>query len=893
MKALTTAQIRRAFLDFFTERGHEEVPSSPLVPAHDPTLLFTNAGMVQFKDVFMGKETRAYQRATSSQRCLRAGGKHNDLEAVGRSPRHHTFFEMLGNFSFGDYFKKDAIEFAWSLLLNVFELPPERLCVTVFAGEGDIPADEEAAELWRAIGVPAERIFRCGKHDNYWQMGDTGPQGPCTEIHYFMPNDMTDALVQRRVEQSDGWMEIWNLVFMQFMKEAEDAPLAKLPRPCVDTGAGLERLAVVLQNKTSNYDTDLFQGLLGAIADDIKKPYGSASEGDKISMRVIADHARAATFLIGDGVMPDRDGRGYVLRRIMRRAIRHGKRLGFDDLFFDRACQAVIREMKEAYPDLERASSLIEEVARREETAFRRTLDRGLKLLDERFASVSVSVSSSGPKTHSVSLPADIVAELYDTYGFPIDLTNTIAQERGFTVDEAEAMEEVRRRQAKGANADLSKVERIETLWFELRDALGATKFTGYSTERGEAKLLALVKDGVRVDTVRDAEKVGLIFDVTPFYGESGGQVGDTGTAESTARIQITDTLRPLPEIVVHWGDVRGEVKVGETFKLIVDAEKRARTRKNHSATHLLHLALKEVLGTHVQQKGSLVAPDRLRFDFAHFESLRPEQVRAVEERVNAMIQRDDATVIEEVSIEDARKSGAVMLFGEKYGDRVRTVSIGGESLELCGGVHVARAGEIGFFKIVSDASIASGVRRIEAVTGPRAVEWVQTQEQTLREAAALMKAAPEQLSERIEKLLRRTKELERQLEDAQTKAALGTQGASSHAVETIAGIPVLFHKADGTPKKSLRPLADRLRDQLKRGVVVLSAVEEDKVALLVAATPDMAGTVHAGDLVKAASAAMDGSGGGRADFAQGGGVASKEADGLEALRKSISSASA
>jgi alanyl-tRNA synthetase len=879
MKHLSTAEIRRTFLDFFKARGHEEVASSSLVPANDPTLLFTNSGMVQFKDVFTGTDKRSYTRATTAQKCVRAGGKHNDLENVGYTPRHHTFFEMMGNFSFGDYFKKDAIQFAWTLITEALELPKERLCVTIFKGEDGIPADEEAADLWAQVGVPRERIFRLGKKDNFWQMGDTGPQGPCTEIHFFLPADTHGMLDQKRVEESLGWMEIWNLVFMQFVRETKDGPLNKLPKPSVDTGAGLERLALVLQNKSSTYETDGFRVLLDRIAGSAGKKYTSTDHEDDISMRVIADHSRATAFLIADGVQPSNEGRGYVLRRIMRRAIRHGKRLGFDELFFHQACKNVIDLMSDAYPELTRNAALIEKVASHEEESFRRTLDRGLRLLTEEIGQTQKDV-----------LEPKFVAVLYDTYGFPIDLTRVIANENGKTVDEDAANQAVKELQSHSGGGELTKDKAVDKLWFGVRDTVGATKFLGYETETAKAKVKAIVRGKEQHGEAKAGDEVEVVLDTTPFYGESGGQAGDVGHLSwPGGKMEVKDTQKPLAELHVHVGQISlGTLKVGDEVEAVVDGEARGATRKNHSATHLLHLALKEILGAHVQQKGSLVAPDRLRFDFSHFESLTQEQQRAIEDRVNRMILKNAPTQVAVGSMKDAQEAGAVMLFGEKYGDRVRMVRIGQDSLELCGGTHVHQAGDIGLFKIVAEGGLASGVRRLEAVTGLNALRWAQDKEQLLRTAAGVLKTAPEQLPERLDKLMKRQKELERDLEKAQAKAAMGG-GGEGPAIEEFAGVRVIFKSADGTPAKSLRGLSDQLRDQLKSGVVVLSAKEGDKVNLVVALTKDLEGKVHAGDLVKAATSAMGGSGGGRGDFAQGGGPADQLPAGLAALRAKLS----
>jgi alanyl-tRNA synthetase len=874
----TTDAIRERFLTFFEGKGHTRVPSSPLVPQNDPSLLFVNAGMVQFKDVFTGKDKRPYSRATTSQKCVRAGGKHNDLENVGYTPRHHTFFEMLGNFSFGDYFKEDAIRFAWEFITQVLELPTERIAVTVFAGDDEVPADDEAARIWEQVGVKPERIFRFGRKDNYWQMGDTGPQGPCSEIHYYTEEIDPSMWSADRVENSDGWLEIWNLVFMQFEKAAVDAPLVPLPEPCVDTGAGLERLAMVMQGQTSTYATDLMLDLLQDIAREAGKTYGS-NEDDDVSMRVIADHARSTAFLVADGVQPSNEGRGYVLRRIMRRAIRHGRKLGFETLFFHKACQSVVERMQGAYPELEPARTLVEKVAENEEVSFRRTLDRGLKLLSER-----LDHHASGG-----ALDPTFVAELYDTFGFPIDLTRVIAEEQGISVDEGAAQEEVRKKQAKGAGGDLNQERQVDAVWFRLKDEHGPTHFSGHETDADHGRVLALVRDGELLERVESGRAVEVLLDRTPFYGESGGQVGDVGTLEGDGvTVRVEDTKKPVAELVVHRGTVlNGTLEPGVHLRAQVDARQRDLTRKNHSATHMLHLSLREVLGDHVRQKGSLVAPDRLRFDFSHFEPVSASELSAIEDRVNRMVLANLPTEVAEQSLEDAKRAGAMMLFGEKYGDQVRTVRIAGDSFELCGGTHVARSGDVGLFKIVSESAVASGIRRIEALTGPAALAWMQERDQMLQRAAGLLKVTPGEVVDRVERLVRRTKELERELDEARAQAALGGGAEASAGPEEIAGIPVLFKKADGTPKKALRALSDQLRDRLQSGVVVLTSRDGDRLSLLVAATPDLKGRVHAGDLVKRATGAIGGSGGGRPDFAQGGGPA----EGLETSLREIRTA--
>ncbi|MEM9112675.1 MAG: alanine--tRNA ligase [Myxococcota bacterium] len=867
----STDEIREAFLQFFEAREHKRVASSPLVPANDPTLLFTNAGMVQFKDTFTGKEVRPYRRATSSQRCLRAGGKHNDLENVGFTPRHHTFFEMLGNFSFGDYFKKEAIEFAWTFVTEVMGLSEERLAVTVFAGDDEIPADEEAARLWETVGVDPRRIYRFGRRDNYWQMGDTGPQGPCSEIHYYGGELSSEIWNADDIAESKGWLEIWNLVFMQFERSTADGPLSTLPKPCVDTGAGLERLAMILQGRASTYETDVFEDILTRLSQ-----ITGVQDRQHVSHRVIADHARATAFLVADGVQPSNEGRGYVLRRIMRRAIRHGKQLGLDAPFFHEACAAVIHRMEGAHPHLGRAAALIDKVASSEEASFRRTLDRGLKLLEER-------LETGQP------LEADFVAELYDTYGFPIDLTRVIAEERGRTVDEQAAQEQVRRKQSQGKGGELNRVQGVEAIWYGLLESEGPTDFQGYEGLEGQAKVKALVVEGATVESTSTGPEVAVLLDATPFYGESGGQIGDGGVLRlASGRFVVERTSKPVPELVVHHGHVvEGTITLGDQVRATVDGARRLDVMRNHSATHLLHLALREVLGDHVQQKGSLVGPARLRFDFSHFEPVSPTELERIEDRVNALVLRNAETEVKLGNMEDARSAGAIMLFGEKYGDEVRMVRIGQDSLELCGGTHVRRSGDIGLFKIVSEGAVASGVRRIEALTGQGALDWVRTREQLLEASAAALKTRPEELAHRVLKLQARTKELERELEQARTQAALGG-GAAQAEVESIGGVSVLFKRADGTPKKSLRNLADQLRDKLKSGVVVLTAKEDDRVAMLVAATKDLKGRVHAGDLVKAAMGAMGGSGGGRPDFAQGGGPAQSLEQGLAEVRRQM-----
>jgi alanyl-tRNA synthetase len=870
MKTLTAAEIRESFLRFFEERGHRRVKSSSLVPQDDPTLLFTNAGMVQFKDVFTGRERRDYARATTSQKCVRAGGKHNDLENVGFTARHHTFFEMLGNFSFGDYFKREAIAWGWEWVTSPAWLgvPVDRLAATVFAGEGNLPWDEEAYELWRAQGVPAERIHKLGAKDNFWAMGETGPCGPCSEIHFFQGDDVPCA--EERAGRAclgvacdcDRWLEIWNLVFMQF-ERSQDGGLTPLPKPSIDTGAGLERVAAVVQGKRSNYDTDLFQRLIGRIQELAGKPYATASADDQVSMRVIADHARATTFLVGDGVLPANEGRGYVLRRIMRRAIRHGKRLGLERPFLADVCRAVVAEMGAAYPDTASNEPFVTKVAQQEEESFRRTLDRGLALLDEE----TDRLRRAGEKV----IPGKVAFQLYDTFGFPMDLTRVIAAERGLDVDEPgfdRHMAEQRARSEWKGSGEAA----VGDLHKQIAQELGEIHFLGYEAPRAKAEVKALVVNGARAARARQGDHVEVVTAATPFYGESGGQVGDQGAIEGpSGRVAVKDALRPVPGLVVHRGEVtQGELAVGDVVDLEVDEARRDLIRANHSATHLLHFALREQLGEHVKQAGSVVAPDHLRFDFAHFQPLSREELRDVERRVNELVRANEATDTAVLELEDARRTGAMMIFGEKYGDRVRVVRIG-PSKELCGGTHVRRAGDVNFFKIASEESIAAGVRRIVAYTGPRAVELAQRQEEELGRAAALLKAGTFEVAQKVEAAQRRMKELERALEEAQSQIAAARSGDLAGQAREVNGVKVIATRVQGDGK-SLRELADKLRDKLGRGVVALGAEQDGKAILLVAVTKDLAGKLKAGDLVKEAAKLVGGSGGGKPDLAQAGG---------------------
>ena len=871
MKTLSSAQIREAFLRFFEERGHRRVPSSGLVPQDDPTLLFTNAGMVQFKDVFTGRETRDYKRAATSQKCVRAGGKHNDLENVGFTARHHTFFEMLGNFSFGDYFKKDAVAWAWEFVTSPkwLGLDPKRLAATVFAGEGSLPWDEEAYGLWAQQGVPKDRIHKLGAKDNFWSMGETGPCGPCSELHYFQGDDIPCAEVQAGRKclgvacDCDRWLEIWNLVFMQF-ERGQDGGLTPLPKPSIDTGAGLERMASVAQGKRSNYDTDLFQNVIRAIEKVSGKKYGKNGDDD-VSMRVIADHARATTFLVGDGVLPSNEGRGYVLRRILRRAIRHGKRLGMEKLFLAAVCDAVIEEMGSAYPETAGNRPFILKVAEQEEEGFRRTLDKGLAILAEEMR----QLASRGEKV----IPGKVAFQLYDTFGFPMDLTRVIAAENGLGVDEAgfdRAMAEQRARSEWKGSGETAAGELHKRIAAEI----GEVKFVGYDAAKARAEVKALLVNGARAATARAGDKVEVVTDATPFYGESGGQVGDTGAiaAPGGARVEVRDAQRPVPGLVTHVGVVdAGSISVGDEVELAVDDARRTLIRANHSATHLLHFALRERLGEHVKQAGSVVAPDHLRFDFSHFQPLAEEELRDIERRVNELVRENVATDTTVLQLEEARKSGAMMIFGEKYGDQVRVVRLG-PSKELCGGTHVRRTGDISLFKIASEESIAAGVRRIVAYTGPRAVEHAQREEEELRRAAALLKAGAFEVAQKIEATQRRVKDLERALEEARGQVTSARSGDLAARAREVNGVKVLAARVEGDGK-ALRDLADKLRDKLGRGVVALGAEQEGKAILLVAVTKDLTGRVKAGDLVREAAKLVGGSGGGRPDLAQAGGA--------------------
>ena len=847
-KRLSSTELRTAFLEFFRERGHAVVPSSPLVPGNDPTLLFTNAGMVQFKDVFLGKDRRAYSRAASSQRCVRAGGKHNDLENVGYTARHHTFFEMLGNFSFGDYFKREAIGYAWEFITGTLGIPPERLWVTVFRD------DDEAADIWlKEIGVDPARFSRLGESSNFWAMGDTGPCGPCSEIFYDHGEDIPGGPPGSPDEDGDRYVEIWNLVFMQFDRAA-DGTLVPLPKPSVDTGMGLERIAAVMQGVHSNYDIDLFRNLISAAADVTNQ-----KSVDSPSLRVIADHIRACAFLIVDGVMPSNEGRGYVLRRIIRRAIRHGYQLGQGDPFFFKLVQSLADQMGKAYPELVASADLAMRVLKQEEERFAETLSTGMALLEAEIANLPSRV-----------IPGATVFKLYDTYGFPVDLTADVARERGLTVDQPgfEAAMEAQRERARSASRFGVDLRGGVTL-----DA--PTDFCGYDSLEGVGTVVALIRDGAQVERLGQGDAGQVVLDATPFYAESGGQVGDIGVLEGEhAQFTVSDTHK-LGKAHGHVGTVtRGEIKVGDRVTARVDAATRQATVLNHSATHLLHAALRQVLGAHVTQKGSLVAPDRLRFDFSHFQAVTPEELEQIERLVNAEIRRNAPAETRLMPYDDAVAAGAMALFGEKYDDEVRVLSIGDFSTELCGGTHVGRAGDIGLLRIVSEGGVAAGVRRIEAVTGEEALDYAAASETTLRQIASLVRGSPADAEEKVRQLLDRQKKLERDLAALKSRLASGQGVDLAESAVEVAGVKVVAAEVPGADARSLREAVDALKAKLGSAIIVLGAPTEDgKVLLVAGVTADLVGKARAGELVGAVAARVGGKGGGRPDFAQAGGT--------------------
>ncbi|GAB4293694.1 MAG: alanine--tRNA ligase [Desulfuromonadia bacterium] len=858
---MTGNEIRERFLKFFQERGHVVVPSSGLIPKNDPTLLFANAGMNQFKDCFLGLEDRGYYRACSSQKCVRAGGKHNDLENVGRTARHHTFFEMLGNFSFGDYFKKEALAFAWEFLTKDLGLDKNRLYVTVYTD------DDEAADIWHLQeGVPRDRIFRFGEKDNFWAMGDTGPCGPCSEIFWDNGPDVGCGRPDCTVGcDCDRFMEIWNNVFMQFNRSA-DGTLTPLPKPSVDTGMGLERISTVMQGVKSNYDTDLFQGIIRQIEKLSGKRYRE-DEKDDVSMRVMADHARAMTFLICDGVLPSNEGRGYVLRRIMRRAARHAKMLGFSEPVLYRVAESVNTLMGGQYPELLEREDFVRRVIKAEEERFAETLDNGLRILND----AMTELKGKGERV----IPGDILFRLYDTYGFPSDLTADIVAAEGFTIDEKgfDACMEIQRERAR-EHWKGSGETGVATIYKELAGRGVSTHFVGYTSFDAYSSILAILKDGEEVSEAREGDRVEIVTEQTPFYGESGGQVGDVGEL-STGRghVSVTDAKKPLPELIVHSGVVtNGVIRVGDACDLSVCASTRRSTARNHTATHLLQAALRKVLGGHVNQSGSLVTPERLRFDFTHFSPLTPEEIARVEEFVNASVMANDEVVIREMGAREAIESGATALFDEKYGDTVRVVRVGDVSMELCGGTHVGTSGEIGLFKIVSESGIAAGVRRIEALTGLGALRYLRELESERREIVDLLKGEGSDPVERVKRLLARQKELFREVESLQGRLNALKSSDILSSVREINGVKVLAARVDASDPKGLRELGDTLKGRLGSGIVALGSVIDGSATLLVAVTPDLTSRYRAGDLIRDLAPLMGGRGGGKPELAQAGG---------------------
>jgi len=877
----STNDIRRGFLDYFEKNGHARVQSAPLVPQNDPTLMFVNAGMVPFKNVFTGLESRPYVTASSSQKCVRAGGKHNDLDNVGYTARHHTFFEMLGNFSFGDYFKDRAIELAWNLLTKEWGLSPDRLTATVYH------TDDEAFELWRRItGLPESRIIRIPTKDNFWSMGDDGPCGPCSEIFYDHGERIAGGPPGSPDEDGDRFVEVWNLVFMQYEQAAGEI-VSELPKKSIDTGMGLERIAAVLQGTTDNYETDTFRALIAA-----SEELTSNNSADmNASHRIIADHLRTSGFLVADGVLPANEGRGYVLRRIMRRAMRHAHLLGASEPLMWRLVPALVAEMGAAYPELVRAQPLIEATLQQEETRFRQTLATGIKLLDE----ATAGLGEGG------TLPGETAFKLYDTYGFPLDLTEQALRDRGLGVDQAGFDTAMAEQKAKARAAwKGSGAKANEDIWFDLAEEYGATEFTGYSGDEGEGVVLAIVKDGARVERAEIGDTVDVLLNQTPFYGESGGQIGDSGKLTTLKGFdgEVEDTSKPLGKLhVLRTKVVAGELSVGETVTQRVDAERRNRVRANHSATHLLHAALRRHLGTHVTQKGSLVAPDYFRFDFSHSKAMTREEIDNVEAEVNAQIRSNEPVTTRLMSHSDAIEVGAMALFGEKYGDEVRVLSMGRDSdadysVELCGGTHVRALGDIQLLKIISESAVSSGVRRIEALTGEAARQWLGDREAKLREAAATLKSSPDEVPARIASLVEDRRRLERELADAKKALAMSGGAAASDASgpENVAGYKFLGQVVDGLDPKELRSTVDTMKQRVGSGIAALIAVNDGRASVAVGVTGDLVGQISAVDLVKAAVAALGGQGGGgRPDMAQGGGPdGDKAAEALAAVKEAL-----
>ncbi|GAB6069669.1 alanine--tRNA ligase [Thiomicrorhabdus hydrogeniphila] len=843
---MTSAELRKAFLDYFVKQNHTAVHSSPVVPGNDPTLLFTNAGMVQFKETFLGQEQRDYTRATSVQRCIRAGGKHNDLENVGYTARHHTFFEMLGNFSFGDYFKQEAIKFAWDFLTKELKLPEEKLWVTVFE------EDDETADIWlKEMGISSQRFSRCGAKDNFWQMGDTGPCGPCTEIFYDHGADVAGGPPGSPDEDGDRYIEIWNLVFMQFDR-ASDGTLTPLPKPSVDTGMGLERLAAVMQNVHNNYDIDLFQAIVKEVA-----RLANQKDLTHNSLRVIADHIRSCAFTIVDGVLPSNEGRGYVLRRIIRRAIRHGYKLGMNDAFFYKLVPVLVEQMGEAYPELVKEQANVERALKLEEERFAETLENGMKLLEEYISTMQ-----------GQTIDGEIAFKLYDTYGFPLDLTADVAREKGLTVDEAgfeKSMEAQRERARSASNFGAQSAGKI--------DYSGETQFVGYNHDDADSTIMAIFVDGTSVDTITEGTQAIVILDKTPFYAESGGQVGDTGSLTEGMNSFHIDNVQKQSKTFLHMGNVTaGTLSVGQILHSQIDVDGRRSSERNHSATHLLHAALRETLGTHVQQKGSLVTPDRLRFDFSHFEPIKPEQLLEIEKLVNKNIMLNNPVGTNEMDIESAKEKGAMALFGEKYGDIVRVVDMGDFSVELCGGTHVCSTGQIGPFRLLSETGIASGVRRIEAVTGEGAWAAIYEDDKTLLNIATSVKSDKHQVETKVAQLVADHKELEKQFKQMQSKMASSQGDDLANQAVKVGEVNILAAQLEGADVNTLRETLDKLKDKLAPAAIVLAAVDGDKVSLVAGVSKEVTGTFKAGELVNHVAQQVGGKGGGRPDMAQAGG---------------------
>jgi alanyl-tRNA synthetase len=856
---MTGNDVRRKFLEYFEKYDHRIVRSSSLVPQDDPTLLFVNAGMVQFKRAFLGEENRGYLRATTSQKCVRAGGKHNDLENVGYTARHHTFFEMLGNFSFGDYFKEKALEYGWDLLINGYGLPEDKLWVSIYLD------DDEANDLWQKnIGVPEERIVRFGEEDNFWSMGDTGPCGPCSEIHLDRGEEYGCGKPECKVGcDCDRFLEIWNLVFMQFNRDA-DGKMTPLPKPSIDTGLGLERMASIIQNEPTNYETDLIYPIMKKAQDLSQKKIGESKEAD-VAMKVIADHSRAAAFLIGDGVFPSNEGRGYVLRRIMRRAIRYGRNIGLSKPFLHETAGVVFDIMESAYPELRQASAFITNVIKNEEVRFSETLDKGLKLLNDTLSEIKQKGGNE--------IPGNIIFKLYDTYGFPVDIVRDVVRDEEMTLDMKgfdKAMDGQRLR-----SRSVATFSGVGNAYKELSAQGVKIEFTGYDKKTCDSEVLLIVENGKEVNQASADSDIEIVTKVTPFYGEAGGQAGDTGSITGKdLEIKISNTIKDPTELVIHQGKiVSGKIKKGEIVTLNVDSDKRRATECSHTATHILHAVLRKVLGDHVKQAGSLVAPDRLRFDFSHFSPIDTQTLDKIETLVNKRVRENIPVGTQEMDAEEAFKTGAMALFEEKYGDRVRVVSLSDFSKELCGGTHTGRSGNIGFFKIIGESSIASGVRRIEALTGKEAVEYVQQISKTVRDSASLVRVKPEAVPQRIEKILTDQKTLEKKIEKLKLQMAAMSADDTKDQIKTINGIKVIVKKVSVDSPAALRDLADRFKEKIKSGIVVLGSTDGSKVLLIVVVSKDLAGQYHAGKIVKQIAAVVGGGGGGRPDMAQAGGI--------------------